>query len=90
MNDTPETDALHAEYMTCQESEDDFMERLWKSNRKLEQERDEARAMVRDQRNQLEKASPARLLYQSEDAIDCSLMTCPAVVHPPRIEALKL
>ena len=36
--------------------------------RKLERERNEARAMARDMRNQLEKTSPARLIFPWENA----------------------
>jgi hypothetical protein len=63
MNDTPETDQ---ELECCGRGVYASGLNLIELCRKLERERDEARAMARDQRNQLEKASPARLLYQWE------------------------
>jgi hypothetical protein len=36
--------------------------------RRLERERDEARAMARDMRNQIENGSPARLFFPWENA----------------------
>jgi hypothetical protein len=59
MNPTPETDALY-EY--------NHRPNLMEHARKLERERDEARAMARDMRNQIENGSPARLFFPWENA----------------------
>jgi len=60
MNDTPETDAMASMQRTHHE---------WQAHgEKLERERNEARLMSRDMRNQLEKGSHARLNFPWENA----------------------
>jgi len=65
--DTPETDA---ESITV-ETDGTTIIRDWvcvEFARKLERERNEAHLMARDMRNQLEKGSPARLIFPWENA----------------------
>ncbi len=72
MNRTPETDAMLA--VDLHHLEDDetcpasAYWRMVELTRTLEVERDNARAMARDMRNQLENGSPARLLFPWENA----------------------
>jgi hypothetical protein len=72
MNRTPETDAmLAADLHHLEDDETCPASAYWRMvelTRTLEVERDEARAMARDMRNQLENGSPARLLFPWENA----------------------
>jgi hypothetical protein len=65
-NDTPETNKFRASLDGMREINQ--RDRLLSHARKLERERDDARAMARDMRNQLENGSPARLLFPWENA----------------------
>lgn len=58
-SDTPETDEFASMRRTAQEWTDHAQ--------KLERERDEARAMARDMRNQIERDSRARLIFPWEN-----------------------
>jgi len=63
-SETPETD--HARFMVGANIDGDGVPTQFA--RKLERERNEARLMARDMRNQLEKGSPARLIFPWENA----------------------
>jgi hypothetical protein len=65
-NDTPETNKFRASLDGMREINQ--RDRLLSHARKLERERDDARAMARDMRNQLENGSTARLLFPWENA----------------------
>ena len=69
-SDTPETDAkvkrICGNWNNAGDRVQEFV--LADVARKLERERNEARLMARDMRNQLEKGSPARLIFPWENA----------------------
>jgi hypothetical protein len=70
-SDAPETDAkvkrICGNWHNAGDQVQEFV--LADVARKLERERNEARLMARDMRNQLEKGSPARLIFPWENKL---------------------
>jgi hypothetical protein len=69
-SDTPETDVKMKRICGNWNNAGDRVQEFVLADvaRKLERERNEARLMARDMRNQLEKASPYRLFFPWENA----------------------